>query len=135
MSFGWRWGDSVFLFVLSLCLTGFVTRGTPDPQAWKALCLFGIGWLGPLASYFEWYANPLLLASWVLALLGKRTAVVAASVAALVLALSFLLHGRMIVSEAPTYSEIISHSSGYWMWLASIAVMVGVSCLSHVLDR
>jgi hypothetical protein len=118
---------SFCLFICCLFLPGFVTRDTPESHAWEAIYLLGIGWLGPLALHFEWYANPLLLTSWILALVGKRKTVFAASTAALVLALSFLLRDRMIVSEAPTYSEIISRSSGYWMWLASIAVMVGVS--------
>ena len=97
---------SVALFVVCLTQDGFYIEGS-NPRAWaSALYLFLFGWLGLLSGTIAWFANPLLIAAWVLFWLRRYWIALALGVAALFCALSFLNVDTVVVSEAPTFAKI-----------------------------
>src|SRR6266496_4452451 len=102
---------SVIVFVASLTQNGFYTEThipKPPPSGWYLLL---IGLIGVFDGYFEWLANPVLLAAWVFSFAGKNK-------------VAFLFRHAMIASEAPTYGKIIGYSAGYWLWLTSGGLVI-----------
>lgn len=79
-----------------------------------------IGWLGPLDGNFSWYSNPAFLFALLSANRPQRSSVL--GFIALALAITFLFHKNIIVSEAPTYKTIMSYGWGYGLWVTSFAV-------------
>ena len=79
--------------------------------------------MGIFYGVLAWLANPLLLLSWILCLTDELRAAFIASAAALLLAMSFLLHSTIVASEAPTYEAVTGYGLGYWLWLASMLIM------------
>jgi hypothetical protein len=80
------------------------------------------------AGYVAWLANPIIVATWFLYLDGKRPAALISAVLALGLTLAFLSVAEVPLSEKLTPVEIISYGAGYWLWIASAAILVaGVS--------
>nr|WP_320115864.1 hypothetical protein [uncultured Desulfuromonas sp.] len=104
------------LFSMSLFYPAYYINETHEPQMGYGLLL--IGWLGPFDNHFSWFANPLLL----IALFGFRHPKVSwfYSLLAVVLALSFLVHDEIIISEAPTYAPITAYGWGYLLWISSM---------------
>jgi hypothetical protein len=84
---------SAVLFVLSLATDCFYISGE-NPRAWSSgfglLCL---GWLGIFGGIVAWFANPLLLLTWVCMAIRPLRWV---ALGALILALSFLLHSSIL---------------------------------------
>ncbi len=114
---------SVLLFLGSLTQDAYYLAGD-NPEAWSASWgLLLIGWMGVFFGVFAWLANPLLVLSWLLCLRGKQGAALIVSIAAVLFALSFLLHSTIIASEAPTYRAVTGYGVGYWLWLASMLIM------------
>jgi len=124
-----RWG-SLALYLLALAGPGF--HFGEQRQAWDAYLLLLIGWLGPFDGHFAWFANPAFL----IGQLTWRVPVVCrvVSVAALLLALSFLLHREIVVSEAPTYAKITGYGWGYVVWLLAMACLALGSFLPRGLN-
>jgi hypothetical protein len=82
------------------------------------------------AYYAAWLANPIIAITWLRYLRDVRLASLISAVFTLALTLSFLL-----VPDAPRHAfvtdvpqadmvPIISHGIGYWLWVASAAIMV-----------
>jgi hypothetical protein len=69
-----------------------------------------------------WLANPAILVSWLKFNKNLKQSLIA-SLAATLIALSFLLFNKIVDNEGGTYSKIISYKSGYWLWLLSCGVM------------
>ena len=122
---------SVAVFVASLTQKGFSTAGE-EPGSWSpGLYLLLIGPLGLLTGVYEWFANPFLLAAWILSWFGKNKIALPLALIATGLIVAFLFRQIMIVSEAPTYAKITGYAAGYWLWLtsaiiATLAAMVGM---------
>lgn len=115
---------SVVLYVMCLTQDGYYIDG-PDPTAWSpAYGLLISGWLGLFVGVFAWLANPLLFASWFLLAISKHRAAFLVSLGAFLFAMSFLLHSEVISSTKPTYSKIIGYGIGYWLWIASVLILV-----------
>ena len=114
---------SVLLFLASLTQDGYYLAGD-NPESWSASwLLLLIGWMGLYVGVFAWLANPLLVLSWMLCLRGKHGAALIVSTAAVLFALSFLLHSTIVADEAPTYKAVTGYGVGYWLWLASMLIM------------
>lgn len=109
---------SILCYLACLTLPSYYIGERFEPQmAYTALM---IGWLGPLDSHFSWYANPLFLVALLSTNKPEKSSVL--GFIALGLAISFLLHKSIIVSEAPTYKTIMSYGWGYGLWVTSLAV-------------
>lgn len=107
---------SVILFAASLTQDAFCVSGIcSDWPGWSIL-LFGV--LG----HTSWFANPLLLASWVAALFARRVPALLLALAALALAGSFMFETTVITNEAGMANPVTGLREGYWLWLASMAM-------------
>jgi len=105
---------SVILFAESLMHDAFCVSGIcSDWTGWNIL-LYGV--LG----HASWFANPLLLASWIAALLARRFPAMILSLAALGLAASFMFETSVITNEAGMSNPVTGLRGGYWLWLASM---------------
>lgn len=111
---------SLTLYVLSLALPGFYLGETRRP-VWGVYLLMN-GWLGILAGYLAWYANPFYWWTLAKALFFAKHHYYAA-LFALVLALSFLRQDRVMQSMAPTYEDITGYGWGYALWILSIGIL------------
>jgi hypothetical protein len=126
---------SILLFLASLTQDAYYLAGD-NPEAWAASWgLLLIGWMGVYFGVFAWLANPLLLLSWMLFLRRKFGAAFVGSAAALLFALSFLLHSTIVASEAPTYEPVTGYGLGYWLWLASMLIMAAGTLHLHLASR
>jgi hypothetical protein len=125
---------SVLVFVISLTQVGF-TIDRRDPAGWSpSLLLLLIGWLGVFVGFPAWLANPALMLAWLLAFFrSARTAAFVCSLAAVVLALSFLLHKEILSDEAGNRSKITGYGAGYWLWVAS-TVLAAIGCALSAAD-
>lgn len=116
---------SIVCYLACLFFPGFYVGERFEPQLAFGLLL--MGWLGPLGGHFSWFANPLLFLALLSANRPQRSAVL--GLTGLAIALSFILHKRIMVSEAPTYSPIVAYGWGYGLWISSFAVL----CVGQVL--
>lgn len=110
---------SIACFGLCLVFPGYYLGDRFEPQVAGTLLL--TGWLGPLDGHLSWYANPLFLLALVFHRRPLRSSIL--GLVALALAASFLLHGRIAVSEAPTYQSIVAYGWGYALWLTAFATL------------
>jgi len=105
---------SVILFAESLMHDAFCVSGIcSDWTGWSILLSGALG-------HASWFANPLLLASWIAALLARRLPALLLSLAALGLAASFMFETSVITSEAGMANPVTGLREGYWLWLASM---------------
>ncbi len=126
---------SVLLFVISLTQPAFYIDRS-DYDAWSnPVGIIFIGWLGAIigrGSALVWFANPLILTSWILILKSERIAIISGILAAL-LSISFLFFDEVVASEAPTYSLITEYKLGYWLWLSSICLFaIGILMIRFI---
>jgi len=107
---------SVILFAASLTQDAFCVSGIcSDWPGWSIL-LFGA-----LSGQTSWFANPLLLAAWIAALLARRMPALILSGAALALGASFMFETTVITNEAGMANPVTGLREGYALWLASMA--------------
>ena len=80
----------------------------------------------------SWFANPLLIVSWVLLLNNKINFSLISSFIAVLFCLSFLLFDKIALDEAVNYGEILGYGNGYWLWLAScFTVFIGSILINY----
>jgi hypothetical protein len=72
----------------------------------------------------SWLANPMIALSWVFLLSGRSRWAFWSALGALVLILSFLTLGEVPAGLKLADVPIVSYGLGYWLWMASAAVMV-----------
>ncbi len=109
---------SVILFAASLTQDAFCVSGIcSDWPGWSILLFGALG-------HTSWFANPLLGASWIAALLARRLPAMILSVGALALGASFLFETSVITNEAGMANPVTGLREGYWLWLASMAFSV-----------
>ena len=112
------------MFIISLTQPAFYIDRT-DYDAWSnSFILLIMGWLGAMVTgggALAWFANPFILASWIVSSKYSKLSVLFGIVATL-FALSFLFTDEVITSEAGTYSKITEYKAGYWLWFCSIVV-------------
>jgi hypothetical protein len=122
---------SVIVFAASLtqkCFYIEVHIPKQPPSGWYLLL---IGLIGVFGGYFEWLANPVLLAAWVFSFAGKNKVALLLGILASAFMVAFLFRHVMIASEAPTYEKIVGYGAGYWLWLTSagLAIISGATGL------
>ena len=69
-----------------------------------------------------WFANPLLILAWALVKYHKVSLLL--SLLSTLTALAFLMFDEVVINEAGHSSIITSYDVGYWLWIASHAVML-----------
>jgi hypothetical protein len=86
--------------------------------------MLAVGTLG----WSAWLANPVLASAWVLALADRRRGALVAGLIALVWMLSALQIDRVPLGLKNEDVPILAWSAGYWLWVASAAILVaGIS--------
>lgn len=129
-------GLSILLFLVSLSQKAYHIDTDDHPTHWDGLALLLVGWAGLFQGVFAWLANPALFVAWILLLSRRRrTLAVYFSIAAVALALSFLLHRKILRNEAGDYGTIVGYCLGYWLWTASMFVALVASCLGTLPQR
>ncbi|MBR0855468.1 hypothetical protein [Bradyrhizobium liaoningense] len=100
-------------------------------HGWELLVLGGFSVLGDFASLLVWLANPILVVAWILYLRDRQRAALISAVTALGLTLCFV-GLKSILGAGPEgvnvadfeMRTIFSYAIGYWLWVASAAVML-----------
>lgn len=127
---------SIAIFSVSLAFNGFYIE-SDNPKAWSSCFgLLLVGWLGIFDGIIAWFANPLLVVSWILSRM-RRTRKIAffLAIAALLVAVSFLLVSDVMRDEAGNRARVSSYGIGYWLWLTSITVAMFGAALGVRADR
>jgi len=120
---------SVTLYIASLFCGVFVLAGGHSDFIIGFVCaLFGF-------EKFAWYANPLLFASHVTLLKKCDKLTVLISGSALVVAGTTLLITEMPKDEAGNMETVIGYQSGFYLWLASIAVIFVAAIWNTVVNK
>ncbi|MEM6329006.1 MAG: hypothetical protein AAF790_02030 [Planctomycetota bacterium] len=96
------------------------TQVMSDMRGWY---LLAFGWLAPLGGWLavEWWANPLLVCSWVSLWRGDAKCALWWACFALALGMIFSLRSEFMTSTKPDWAQISGYQVGYWFWLASMA--------------
>ncbi|MGK5036174.1 hypothetical protein [Janthinobacterium sp. LB3P118] len=114
---------TVVAYVASLLLTGIVTSNEVMP-GWGVLLL---GWLGPLAGSFAWFANPLLI----FAMYFSKEKPSAAKLAAFFgFALALTAFGLKTVPNDNDSATVLGFGAGCYLWLACFPAVFIASLLS-----
>lgn len=112
---------SNLLFVISLLLPAYTVgvrlEGARVFYGFEPLLL---GWLGPFAGEFTWYAN----LCYFMALKSRNTTnAMQWAVGGLGIALSFLLASQTFLNEGVGNAPLQSYEAGYYLWLASMSLL------------
>ena|SRR3970282_1467810 len=110
--------SSIVIFIISLTQECFCTfKGCADSIIVLVFGFFGIlsGGVG-----LSWFANPLIIASWILIKNNKISTIL--SIIAFVLSFSFLFFKEIMTDESGNLREILGYKLGYWLWLLSIFI-------------
>ena len=113
---------SIVLYIFSLSTECYCTTN----NCAASFLVLLLGWAGIFMGSFAclaWFANPLLYMAWLTAR-KNPFASLGFSFAATLLAFSFLLFDKIVDNEAGGFSKIIGYKSGYWIWTASIVVIL-----------
>jgi hypothetical protein len=126
---------SVALFLGSLATECFyVDRNGIADSYGIGMMLLLIGWLGVLTAIPAWLANPALLMAWATLFVRQRLVAVVVAGLALGFSLSFLAQRDILVNEGGGKSAIVGYGPGYWLWIASIGVLLVGASLGMILD-
>jgi hypothetical protein len=126
---------SMALFAACLTQDGYYIAGN-NPRAWSpAYGLLFLGWLGLSQPVFEWIANPLMILAWFLFRKSKPGWALSFSALAFLFMAAFLLEKRIISDENGRTSAVTGYGLGFWLWLASAAVMAAAAGLALIEDR
>jgi hypothetical protein len=122
----------VLAAVLFLSPLGFNTlilsRGDSSFLIGFACLLFGF-------SYVAWFANPLFLVSVVFLSLNRSGMALATSTASLILAATTFLIQKAAYNEAGDMANVVGYGLGFYLWIASISVILLTSGLSTKAKR
>lgn len=127
-------GISFVVLAISLANDAFYVDDADNPRKWApSLALFLMGWMGMLVGMFWWLANPALIASWFMfSYRSTRPFALVPALLALLISLSFMLCGQFPEGTSGKFIRITGYGPGYWLWIASIAVMVVATFLFNV---
>lgn len=118
-------GISLFLFVMA-CATPCLEMSQKSDPVWYGLRIMLLGWMGPLAGQFAWFANPLWLIGAVAFAFRKWNVALISLGLALLFALNTVL---LFVIPLPADESKVNTTSlvrlrvGFYLWLASMAVL------------
>ncbi|MDE3250687.1 MAG: hypothetical protein KGO82_18645 [Bacteroidota bacterium] len=115
---------SILLFALSLTQKAYCTA----TQCSDSIMVLLLGWAGLTSgiSGIAWFANPLLIASWLM-LRRNLTAGMFMSIGAALLAMSFLVFDTVATSESGHTGQVTNYKAGYWLWMGSTFCMLAAS--------
>jgi hypothetical protein len=122
-------GLSISLFIASLGFkTLILSKGDSSfLPGWVSL-LFGFG-------YLAWFANPLFVLGVVLLLLKRFSLALAVSALSLILATTTFFIREAEYNEAGHTASVIGYGAGFYLWLASISVLLLTSLLATLVRR
>ena len=127
------------LLALALAVVLFAASIGPDAAVYERVAhsggfMLALGWFGPLTLHFGWYANPLLLVSWLMLPFARSrglrlTNVILASFALLLGLSSYLtleVCGMIGRNEGETAGDLLSFGPAIFLWTGAIvATLVG----------
>jgi hypothetical protein len=117
------------LFLSSLGFnTLILSRGDSSFLMGFACLLFGF-------SYVAWFANPLFLMSVILLSLNRSGMALATSTASLILAATTFLIQKVPYSEAGHMANVVGYGLGFYLWFASMSVVLLTSVLSTTVGK
>jgi hypothetical protein len=120
---------SVSLFIASL---GFKTLILS-----KGDSSFLPGWICLLLGfeYLPWFANPVFVLGVIFLLLKRFSLALAASALSAILAITTLCIREAPYNEAGHTASVIGYGAGFYLWLASISVLLLTSLLATLVTR
>jgi len=122
----------VLAAVLFLSSLGFNTlilsQGDSSFLIGFACLLFGF-------SYLAWFANPLFLVSIILLSLNRSAIALATSTASVILAGTTFLIQKAPFNEAGHMANVVGYGLGFYLWLASMCVILLSSVLSATVEK
>jgi hypothetical protein len=86
-------------------------------------------------SYLAWYANPLFLVSITLLSLNRSHMALATSTASAILAGTTFLIQKVPYNEAGHMADVVGYGLGFYLWIASMSVILLTSVLSTTLGK
>jgi len=119
---------SILLYAVSLTQKAFCSGG----DCYDSVMLALVGALGvPIAIFgsgsmacITWVANPLLVFAWLTLYRSKIKTALLFSLAASLIAASFLLFKTIPTDEGGTPHPITGYGIGYWLWLSACCSMM-----------
>lgn len=111
---------SMALYILSLFQTAFYVKYSPPEFPAFACLLWGALYLGETLA---WLGNITLILSAVCLFIQNQIIGAVSSFITLLLMLSFLLEDKALVNEGGLMAPITGYGWGYWLWIASAAVL------------
>jgi hypothetical protein len=119
-------GGSAAVFAIACALPAlrFQTLNGTE-QSWFGGAIFLLGWMGALVGQFGWFANLLLLGSWIsFGFRWRRAAILLAGGALLLAAQTFALFGEAIPADEGGVNKLtLTHfMPGFYFWIASIVI-------------
>jgi hypothetical protein len=120
----------LYPFVVSSLLAAVALAGLGRKLAAIIVALLVFGTLMPGSlGLAAWLANPVIAIAWLFYLANhRRTSLILATIA-LVLTLSFLFVGEVPFGLKNGDVPIVSHGAGFWLWVASPAVLAVGICV------
>ena len=119
---------SMGLFVFSLTQESYCAGSAEG--CWNGWWSLVIGWMGLFAGNATWFANPLLVASWIAFFTKSKVFyILCSALVAVAIAASFLLYEKIVINEAGHFAPI-EYRIGYWVWLGSMICQVGVGLVT-----
>lgn len=118
---------SLLLFALSLTQTAVYFTGYQEATSYSAIAMLLTGAIsllgGGLLEWLIWLANPLYWFALSCLDRGELYKALFSSAASLAIAFSFCFWRTILVSESGRVAPISALAAGYYLWLASIAVL------------
>ncbi len=113
---------SIGLYLISLTQKSYCTQA--DCSTWgSGFYALIIGWLGLFVggAYICWFANPLLIISWIFFKRKNNLSIILSGLST-ALCFAFLFFDKIMVDEAGHYGQIIGYRIGYWLWTMSSTI-------------
>ena len=124
---------SIGLFIIALTQCAYCTTSICRPGYDAFICGALLGFLMG-GGAITWLANPFLFIAWISAKKNPTLSLVA-SLAAALIALSFLFFHGVADDEAGHINSIISYKLGYWLWLSSAAIILTGNVITFLQSR
>lgn len=126
---------STGLYAISLTQQGYCISGECGNH-WSGISLVAMGAIGGIMSIagLTWYANPAIWAAWSLINTKPKKALIFSAIGT-VIAASFLLATEISDLKPNLKSYITGYQPGYWLWLASMGVMLIGSLIAYFIAK
>ena len=114
---------SILIFIVACSQKIYCTNDNCG-EYWSGLAVLISGIFGVFigGACITWFANPLILISWLTYKKTKFSLVM--SILALAFGMSFLFFDKIIIDEAGHYGKITGYEIGYYLWNISFIIMI-----------